>query len=144
PILRVHYNVIGLTICFEVGVLSRFRKVGNYLSYCRLVDSQCTSNEKKKGENNRKSGNKYLCWAYIEAANFAKRYCPYANVYFKHKLKESGKTVVATKALAAKLARATFYMMVKDEPYNPEKAFKNFSEKAKTVVLPKRGRGSKP
>jgi hypothetical protein len=28
--------------------------------------------------------------------NFAKRWCPYAKVYYKHKIKESGKTVLAT------------------------------------------------
>ena len=33
-----------------------------------------TSNSKKKGENNSKCGNKYLAWAFVEAANFARRY----------------------------------------------------------------------
>ena len=35
-----------------------------------------STNGKKKGENNKKNGNKYLAWAYVEAANFMKRYCP--------------------------------------------------------------------
>jgi transposase len=137
-------DVIALTISFELGSLLRFRKVGNYLSYCRLVDSKCTSNGKKKGENNRKSGNPYLCWAYIEAANFAKRSCPYAKAYFKHKFKECGKYVLAIKALASKIARATFYMMLRDEPYDPEKSFGNFSEQAKLLKREKESRGSKP
>lgn len=136
-------DVIASTICFEIGELSRFDTVGNYVSYCRMSDSECISNKKKKGENNRKNGNRYLCWAYIEAANFAKRFCPYAQVYYKQKLKESGMTAVATKSLASKLARATFHMMVRNEPYNPEKSFKNFSAKARNVKLPKRSRVSK-
>ena len=71
-------RILAFTIMLETGDINRFRKVGNYTSYCRLVKSSRLSNEKKKGENNRKNGNKYLCWAYIEAANFIKRYCPEA------------------------------------------------------------------
>ena len=33
------------------------------------------SNNKKKSEGNTKNGNKYLAWAFVEAANFALRYC---------------------------------------------------------------------
>lgn len=62
----------------EVGGINRFAKVGNYCSYCRCVESKRLSNGKKKGENNKKNGNKYLAWAYVEAANFAARYCPKA------------------------------------------------------------------
>lgn len=137
-------DVIALTISFELGSLLRFRKVGNYLSYCRLVDSKCTTNGKKKGENNRKNGNPYLCWAYIEAANFAKRSCPYAQAYFKNKFKQSGKYVLAIKALASKIARATYYMMLRGEHYNPQKVFGNFSAQAKSLELIKKNRGSKP
>jgi len=55
----------------ESGDMSRFVKVGNFSSYCCCVKSERLSNSKKKGENNRKNGNKYLAWAFIEAANFA-------------------------------------------------------------------------
>jgi hypothetical protein len=33
------------------------------------------SNGKKKGEGNTKNGNKYLSCAFVEAANFALRFC---------------------------------------------------------------------
>lgn len=138
-------EVIGLTICLEMGTLSRFKNVGNYVSYCRCVDSEQLSNGKKKGEKNRKSGNKYLCWAYVEAANFAKRYCPYAKAYYKHKFKESGNNVLSTKALASKIARATYYVLKNDVDYNPEKVFERFKVEAQALALiPKKGRGSKP
>jgi len=85
----------------ETGDISirRFPKVGNYASYCRCVPSERSSNKKKKGENNRKNGNKYLAWAYVEAANFATRYCSKAKRFYQRK---SAKTnnIVATKALA--------------------------------------------
>ena len=47
-----------------------FLQVGNYSSYCRCVKSERFSNGKKKGMDNRKNGNKYLGWAYVEVANF--------------------------------------------------------------------------
>ena len=72
-------EILGLTIMLESGDMSRFAKVGNFSSYCRCVKSERLSNGKKKGENNRKNGNKYLAWAFIEAANFAIRYNGLAN-----------------------------------------------------------------
>ena len=53
-------KILSLTIMLETGEISRFSQVGNYSSYCKLVDSERKSNGKKKGENNRKNGNKYL------------------------------------------------------------------------------------
>ncbi|MBI2202080.1 MAG: transposase, partial [Armatimonadetes bacterium] len=66
-------NILGLTITLETGPIARFAGAGQYASYCRTVDSRCDSDGKQKGENNRKNGNKYLAWAYVEAANFAQR-----------------------------------------------------------------------
>ena len=67
-------EILGLTIMLESGDMNRFEKVGNFSSYCRCVKSERFSNGKKKGEGNRKNSNKYLAWAFIEAANFAVRY----------------------------------------------------------------------
>ena len=52
-------KVLGLTIMLETGDINRFKKVGNYSSYSRCVKASRTSNNKKKGENNAKNGNKY-------------------------------------------------------------------------------------
>ena len=115
-------DILALTIALETGEINRFAKVGNFTSYCRLVASQRLSNEKKKGEGNRKNGNKYLCWAFIEAAHHAKRYCPYAKKFFQRKSAKS-KKVVAFKALAHKLARASYFVMRDRVDYDPQKAF---------------------
>lgn len=64
-------KVLGLTALLETGPISRFARVGDYASYCRMVDSVRLSNGKKKGQGNRKCGNRFLCWAYIEAAHYA-------------------------------------------------------------------------
>jgi len=103
-------KILALTIMLEVGDIGRFAKAGNYASYCRCVKSQKISNAKKKGEGNRKNGNRYLSWAYVEAANFAVRYSPRAKAFHQRKCAKT-KKVVAIKALANKLARASFYIL---------------------------------
>jgi len=115
-------DILALTITLETGNISRFRKVGNYTSYCRCVSSQRLSNDKKKGQNNRKNGNKYLGWAYLEAANFAKRYYPPARSFYQRKLVKTNK-IVAIKALAHKLARASYFVMRDRVEFKPERAF---------------------
>lgn len=115
-------EILGLTISLETGDISRFSKVGNFSSYCRCVSSQRLSNEKKKGENNRKNGNKYLAWAFVEAANYAKRYCPYARKFYQRKATKVNK-IVAIKALAHKLARASYFVMRDRVDYDPQRAF---------------------
>ena len=39
-------KILSLTIMLETGPVERFTKVGNYVSYCRKVPSQWTSNDK--------------------------------------------------------------------------------------------------
>ena len=110
-------KILGLTIMLEVGDINRFPKVGNYSSYCRAVKSERISNKKKKGDGNRKNGNKYLAWAYVEAANFAIRSCPEVQSFYnRKKAKRNG--IVAIKALSNKLTRASYYVMRDQVPYD--------------------------
>ncbi len=115
-------KILALTIMLETGDINRFRKVGNYASYCRCVNSKRISNEKKKGEGNRKNGNKYLSWAYVEAANYAIRFYPYIMRYYQKKMSKTNK-VVAIKAVGHKLSRASYYVIRDQEVFKPEKSF---------------------
>ena len=109
-------KVLGLTIVLETGPVERFARVGNYASYSRLVGSEHLSNAKRKGRGNTKSGNKYLAWAYLEAANFAVRYNPTIKRYYQRKrAKTNG--IVAIKTVAHKLARACYYMLRKGSDF---------------------------
>jgi transposase len=115
-------QVLGLTIMLETGEISRFDQVGNYASYCRCVKSERLSNGKKKGENNRKNGNKYLAWAFIEAANFAIRYNDKVKSFYqKKKAKTNG--IIATKTVAHKLARACYHIIKDQVSFDVNKAF---------------------
>ncbi len=115
-------KILGLTIMLETGPVSRFEKVGNYVSYCRKVSSKWMSNDKKKGKGNKKSGNKYLAWAFSEAAELARMYDDNARTFFNRKAQQTNR-MVAHHALANKLARAAYYIMRDGVSFMPEKCF---------------------
>ncbi|MBA3506464.1 MAG: IS110 family transposase [Betaproteobacteria bacterium] len=115
-------ETLATTIMLETGTVERFASVGNFSSYCRCVDSQRISNGKKKGEGNTKNGNKYLAWAFVEAANFALRYCPEAKRFYERK-KRKANGIVAIKALAHKLARACYHMLREQQPFDVKRCF---------------------
>src|SRR6058998_1094786 len=106
-------RILGMTITMEVGEIQRFGSAGEFASYCRTVEATRLSNSKKKGENNSKCGNKYLAWAFVEAANFARRYNPDCLAWYNRKAAKTSK-VIATKALACKLAKAAWYLMAQN------------------------------
>jgi transposase len=117
-------RILNLVIMLETGPIERFAGAGNYVSYCRGVKAERLSNERKKGENNRKCGNKYLAWAWVEVANFALRYSPQIRGWYERKLKRcGGKAVLALKAVAAKLAKAAYYMLKNKEAFKMEQVF---------------------
>jgi transposase len=115
-------KILGLTITLETGPITRFPKVGNYVSYCRKVSSKWTSNDKVKGKGNKKNGNKYLAWAYSEAAEHARRCYTQARTYYNRKMQKTN-FMVAHNALAHKLARAAYYVMRDEVDFIPEKIF---------------------
>lgn len=116
-------KILGLTIMLETGNINRFAKVGNYASYCRTVSSKKTSNNKKKGVGNTKNGNKYLSWAFVEAANFFIRHNNSAKKYYQKKTAKT-KQVVAIKAIAHKLSRACYFIMRDQTDFDVERLFK--------------------
>ena len=115
-------KILGMTITMEVGDIGRFAGAGNFASYCRAVEAQRTSNQKKKGENNSKCGNKYLGWAFVEAANFARRYDERCRKWYDRKAAKTS-NIIATKALACKLAKAAWHVMSAGVDYDSARVF---------------------
>ena len=115
-------RILGLTIALETGDARRFADAGHFASYCRCVQSVRQSNGKKKGENNRKCGNRYLAWAFVEAAHFACRHDQQCRRFYDRK-KQQTNPVIATKALACKLAKAAWHVMAQDVPYDATRVF---------------------
>ncbi|MDV6342947.1 transposase [Nitrosomonas sp. Is37] len=115
-------KILGLTIMLETGDIHRFDSAGKFASYCRCVDSLRTSNGKKKGAGNAKAGNKYLSWAFSEAAHFAVRYEPLAQRFYERK-KARSNGIIAIRAVARKLARASWMMLKHQQPYEARLMF---------------------
>ncbi len=103
-------QVLGMVVVLESGDFGRFAGAGHYASYCRAVKSERRSNDKKKGQNNRKNGNRYLAWAFAEAAMVSIRYYPRIAAWYERK-KRRRNVPVAMKALACKLAKAAWHVM---------------------------------
>ena len=114
--------ILGMIITMEIGDIKRFAGPGEFASYCRTVEAQRRSNNKKKGENNSKCGNKYLAWAFVEAANFARRYDEQCRKWYDRKAAKTS-NVIATKALACKLAKAAWHVISQDSDYDAQRMF---------------------
>lgn len=69
-----------------------------------------------------KNGNRYLAWAFIEAANFAIIHYDVARRYYQRKAARTN-TILARKALAHKLARASYFVMRDQTRFVPERLF---------------------
>ena len=115
-------RILALAIMLETGEIERFESVGNFASYARCVQAKRMSNDKKKGEGNSKCGNKYLAWAFVEAANFAVRYNARIKRFHQRKTAKTNQ-IVATKAVAHKLARAAYHVMRERVPFDETRAF---------------------
>ena len=114
-------QILARTIMLETGDIRRFPAVGNFASSCRCVGSQKLSHGKRKGTGNTKHGNKYLAWACVEAAHFAVRDNPCIKRFSQRKHAKTN-TTVATKAVAHTLARACFYILRAQVPFDVRKA----------------------
>lgn len=115
-------KILGMTIMYEAGNMERFAKVGHFASYARCVSSSRWSNGKKKGEGNRKNGNKYLAWAFVEAAHYAVRYNERIERFYRRK-KAKKNAAVAVKTVAHKLARACYHVLNDQVPFDEARAF---------------------
>jgi transposase len=113
---------LGTTIALETGTIQRFSSPGHYASYARCVKSEKLSNGKHKGQGNKKNGNKYLAWAFMEAAHYGAIWSPSIKRYYQRK-QAKAHVLVAKKAVANKLARACYHMLKRQEVFDVTRAF---------------------
>ena len=115
-------QILAMVIMLEIGDIRRFPSPGDLSSYARSVEAKRTSNGKSKGKNNGRNGNKYLSWAFIEAANHAIRCCGPARKWYQRK---AAKTlpVVGRKALSSKWSKAVWYMLTEQKCFELGRVF---------------------
>lgn len=115
-------RVLGITIALETGPIERFSSAGDFASYARCVPSSYWSNAKQKGSGNVKNGNRYLSWAFAEAAHFAIRYCKGAKGFYQRKCAKTNQPS-AYRAMANKLAKACYFMMKEKKEFDVKRLF---------------------
>jgi transposase len=113
---------LGLTILYEIGDISRFATVNDFLSYCRLVKGTVASAGKIKGLRGAKLGNPYLRWAFGEAAVIAKRdHLVIGPLAQSLEDRMGGNKFKANTVLAIKIARAVYFMLKNKTVFDPER-----------------------
>jgi transposase len=115
-------TILSLTIMLETGPIDRFGHAGKYASYCRKVPTRWISAGKGKGSGNKKNGNRYLAWAFSEAAEFSRRFDPTIRAYYNRKASKTN-FMIAHSTLAHKLSRAAYYIMREQVPFDRDKLF---------------------
>lgn len=115
-------QILSQMIALESGSMERFPDVRNYSSYVRCVPSKKISNGKSKGSGNRKNGNPWLAWAFMEAAHLSAIWSPEIKKYYQRKASKTH-ILVAKKTVANKLARAVYHMLKKNTVFDVKRAF---------------------
>jgi transposase len=113
-------SILALVMLYEIHEINRFETVQQFASYCRLVKCAHESAGKKKGAGGAKIGNAHLKWAFSEAAMLFIRHNPSAKNLMDNLIKLHGKGK-ALSILAHKLARAIYYMLKNNKPFDREK-----------------------
>jgi transposase len=121
--------ILALVLLYEMHQVQRFERVGQFLSYARLVRCVHESAGKKLGSGSKKIGNAHLRWAFAEAVCLFLRGSERARQWKQKQEKKHGSAKVLG-ILAARLARAVYHMLRKQEAFD-EQRFWNGPAKAR-------------
>jgi transposase len=110
-------RILALIILYEMHTVERFPKVGNFLSYARLVKCARESAGKTYGTSGHKIGNAHLRWAFGEAACLFLRNNPDGQRFHQRLVSKHGKAK-ALSVIAQKLGRAVYIMLKRNEVFD--------------------------
>jgi transposase len=116
-------EILALVILYEIETVERFEKVGNFLSYARLVKCARESAGRKYGTGGAKIGNVHLRWAFGEAACLFLRNNPEGQAYHQRLVNQYGKSK-ALSILSQKLGRAVYVLLKRRETFDMKKFLK--------------------
>jgi len=114
-------KTLSVVIETEMGDIDRFPDGSRYASYCGTTPRVHSSGGKTRMGKLRSDVNRYLKWAYVEAANVVARFSKvhperHASKLYRRIRKRRGHHK-AVGAVARHLAEATYWMIKKGEPY---------------------------
>ena len=122
-------KILRLVLLYEIHDITRFPRVQDFVSYCRLVKCAKESAGKRYGTSGKKIGNAYLKWAFSEAAVLFLRNNAQGQKFLARLEKKHGKGKALT-ILAHKLARAVYYMLTRDTVFEMDIFLNGYGSRA--------------
>jgi transposase len=127
PVVRLLWSlpgvgrILAVVIATEVGQIERFPDASRLASYAGTTPRVHASGGKSRFGRLRPDVNRYLKWAFVEAANViaiqALRWPHRHAARLYRRVKERRGHPKAVGAVARHLAEATYWMLTKNEPY---------------------------
>jgi transposase len=109
-------KVLAALVAMEIDDIRRFAEPGKLCCYAGLVPSTYASGGKVRHGRLLPNCNRWLRWAYVEAAWIAQRTSPYCHNYFERVKMRKGANSAAT-ALARRLCEITWHCLNDSRPY---------------------------
>ena len=109
-------KIAAFTVLLEIDDIARFGSVKGFVSYCRLVPAAKNSGGKVRQQRS-KDGNRYLKLAFHHAAVRAIQYFPEIKAFYRSLARRKPKAV-ARAVVAKEIARAVYYVLSRQEPFN--------------------------
>jgi transposase len=109
-------KIFAPLIALEIDDVKRFSNPGKLCAYAGLVPSTYASGGKVRHGRLISSCNRWLKWAFVEAAWIAQRTSPYCHEYFERIKRRKGANSAAT-ALARRLCEITWHCLIGNRRY---------------------------
>jgi transposase len=109
-------KILAALIALEIDEIGRFTRADKLCAYAGLVPTTYASGGKVRHGNLIPSCNRWLRWAYVEAAWIAQRTSPYCHSYFERIKRRKGANS-ANIALARRLCEITWHCLTDKRSY---------------------------
>lgn len=113
-------DILSLVMLYEIEDIKRFKRVQEFLSYCRLVKCPRESGGKRYPSTNSKIGNAYLKWAFSEAAVLFLRGNEQIKRKHNRRVSKHGKAK-ALSILSRDIGTAVYFMLRRKEVFDMNK-----------------------
>ena len=113
-------EILSLVLLYEIHDITRFPRVQDFLSSCRLVTCTKESAGKRYGTSGTKIGNAHLTWAFSEAAVLFLRANPAGQKYLTKLEKKHGSGKALT-LLGQQLGRTVYDMLQRQTAFDMDK-----------------------
>lgn len=109
-------KILSALAALEIDDISRFSCAGKLCAYAGLVPTTYSSGGKIRHGKLLPSCNRWLRWAYVEAAWIAQRTSPYCHAYYERIKRRKGANCANT-ALSRRLCEITWYCLTEKRSY---------------------------